>query len=509
MLIAVFLCAGFAEASAKTKRNTSSSNAPENKRYAAIVVDAASGEVLMAKYADSLRHPASLTKIMTLYMVFDAIEHGQLHMSDRIPISLHASKMSPSKLGLRAGSSIRVEDAIKALVTKSANDIAAAFAEKLAGSETRFATRMTRKARELGMSRTVYRNASGLPDVQQVTTARDMARLAMSLLRDFPQHYHYFGIRNFTYQGKSMTNHNRLLGQYRGLDGIKTGYINASGFNLVASAKQNGRRLIGVVFGGTSWRSRNDHMVSLLDEGFAELSTRSPAMREASITGTVPVPTPPPMRGNPAALAVTRAQEGDDSTDGAEYDTAYSQQSSQRLASMIDTAQAQSYAGVQQDHDETDDGTDSDSSVLSSPVPVPVPARRPIAYAAPTPAPPADRHRGGSTPASAARTVMQLRIPRSQVPDRIPESQIVRADDGQGQWSIQVGAFTSRAMTDQALRTAQSRLPAHLKAGQPLIVPQSTGHGIVFKARLYGYTPIQAAAACAQLNACIVVSPGS
>lgn len=489
-LVVVFSCAGFDDAHAAKKKKTKSANATENKRYAAIVADAQTGEVLMARSADSIRHPASLTKMMTLYMVFEAVDRGSLKMSDRMAISKHAAGMSPSKLGLPAGSKIRVEDGVKALVTKSANDIAAAFGEKLAGSERNFASRMTRRAKELGMTRTVFRNASGLPDRQQVTTARDMAKLAMALLRDFPHYYHYFGITNFSYNGKNHHNHNRLLGEYRGLDGIKTGYINDSGFNLVASAKQNGRRLVGVVFGGQTWRSRNDHMVKLLDEGFATLATRGPQIQEASLkNGSVPIPPPPPMfedaRG--AAPVVTQYAY---STDGAEEDGAYSEQGSQKLAGIIDQVEAQGYERTEQNS-----------------VP-PIPAPRPYygqddagqkSYA---------NENAATTPTGAARTVMQLRMPRDQLPKGIPQSQIVASAESGG-WSVQVGAFQSRAMTDKALRTAQARLPAELQDAQAVIVPQSTGNGIVFRARLQGYTEIEANSACAHLGSCLVVSPGS
>jgi len=263
LLVLSFLLAASMPSDAFAKTSKKSSKSTENKLYAAIVVDAQTGEVLMARYADSIRHPASLTKMMTLYMVFEELKTGKLRMNDNIKITKHAAGMSPSKLGLPVGSNIRVKDAILALVTKSANDVSAAIGDKLGGSERAFARKMTQRARDLGMSRTTFRNASGLPDPQQVSTARDMAKLAMALLRDFPEYYHYFGVRNFTYHGATHKNHNRLLGEYDGLDGIKTGYINASGFNLVASAKRSGRRLVGVVFGGRTWKSRNAHMVKI------------------------------------------------------------------------------------------------------------------------------------------------------------------------------------------------------------------------------------------------------
>ncbi|PHK96272.1 hypothetical protein CR162_02720 [Pseudoroseomonas rhizosphaerae] len=239
-------------------------------RYAAIVVDAATGEELLAINADEPRYPASLTKMMTLYMVFDAMERGRLSAGTRIPVSRHAAGQEPSKLGLKAGGSIAVRDAIMALVTKSANDAAAALGEHLGGSEVQFGRMMTRKAHALGMRNTSFRNASGLPDANQVTTARDMAILSRALIQHFPGRYAYFSARSFRYAGQSMGNHNRLLTEYDGADGIKTGYIRASGFNLAASAERHGTRLVAVVFGGANSRERDDHVMALLDRGFAE-----------------------------------------------------------------------------------------------------------------------------------------------------------------------------------------------------------------------------------------------
>ena len=200
--------------------------------YADIVVDANSGEALHATNADSLRHPASLTKIMTLYLLFEQLEAGKLRLDSRLEVSEHASMQAPSKLGLMPGQTIAVEDAIRALVTKSANDAAVVVAETIGGDEDSFARMMTRKARALGMSRTNYANASGLPDEEQVTTARDQVTLGRAIQDRFPRYYRYFATSSFVYRGHAMRNHNKLLGRVEGVDGIKTGYTNASGFNL-------------------------------------------------------------------------------------------------------------------------------------------------------------------------------------------------------------------------------------------------------------------------------------
>ena len=245
--------------------------AEPNPRYAALIMDADTGVILHQSSADKKLHPASLVKMMTLTMAFDALASGKLSLRDRVPVSKYAASMQPSKIGIAPGGSISVEDAIYALVTKSANDIAVALGEKLGGTESQFAVMMTRRAHEIGMTRTVYKNASGLHNPGQVSTARDQAKLARYIIKTYPQYYEYFSTRNFTYRGVSYHNHNRLMSTYKGMDGMKTGFIGPSGFNLVASAVRNDRRLIGVVFGGRTAASRNARMATLLDQGFAEL----------------------------------------------------------------------------------------------------------------------------------------------------------------------------------------------------------------------------------------------
>jgi len=261
---------------------------PAAAKYASLVLDVESGRVLHQINADTRNYPASLTKMMTLYLVFEALEDGRLSLDQPMAVSQRAARQPASKLALRRGQTITVENAILALVTKSANDVATVVAEWLSGTERNFALTMTATARELGMERTTFRNASGLPNRGQLSTARDMATLARALLTDFPQYYHYFGVRSFRYSGLRHRNHNKLLGRYDGLDGIKTGYIRASGFNLVASAVRDGRRLIGVVFGGRSPSHRNGHMANLLNKGFAALN---PDVRVAEAPAASSAPT--------------------------------------------------------------------------------------------------------------------------------------------------------------------------------------------------------------------------
>ncbi len=246
----------------------------KRSKYASIAFDANTGNTLFETFGSAKRYPASLTKIMTLYIVFDLIEKGRLSYGTRIPISAQAASQPPSKIGFKVGEHIRLIDAIKALVTKSANDVAVAVAERVAGSEARFARLMTKTARELGMKKTVFKNASGLPNSGQVTTAHDMVKLALRIQDDFPKQYKLFKTRYFKYRGKKYKNHNTLLGRVKGVDGIKTGYIRASGFNLVSSVKHDGKHVVAVVFGGKTAGRRNAHMRSIIARALKQASTR-------------------------------------------------------------------------------------------------------------------------------------------------------------------------------------------------------------------------------------------
>ncbi|MBR2536831.1 MAG: serine hydrolase [Hyphomicrobium sp.] len=248
-------------------------------KHAAMIVDANTGAVLHADDADELRHPASLTKMMTLYMTFELLQVGRLKMSDRVIISDNAAAQAPSKLGLEAGESLSVSDAIRALITKSANDVAVALAEKIGGSERNFVRLMNARARELGMSKTTFQNPSGLPDKNQVTTARDMVTLGMRLQDHFPAYYPLFATRSFGFNRATYRNHNTLLNSFQGIDGIKTGYTRMSGFNLVSSVRRGDRHVVGAVFGGSSAASRNAEMRNLLTRALARASatkTRKP-----------------------------------------------------------------------------------------------------------------------------------------------------------------------------------------------------------------------------------------
>ena len=283
--------------------------AASQTKYAAIVIDAKTGEILYAKHADSPRYPASITKIMTLYLTFEALASGKLHPDDRVLVSPHAAAQAPTKLGVRAGDSVTVSEAMEAMATKSANDMAVAMAEKIGGTESRFAALMTLRAQELGMQNTHFANASGLPDSRQLTSARDIAILSRATMRDYPQYYKLFSLQQMSFRGQVLANHNHLLGRMPGVDGLKTGFTNASGFNLAVSAVRDNRRLIAVVMGGPTTAQRDQNAEDLLLTGF-DVMRRRALGEKITIAQNLfePEPTGPVVRGG--------ADQGDGEQDG-------------------------------------------------------------------------------------------------------------------------------------------------------------------------------------------------
>lgn len=442
-VFAVFFGAGILPAGAK-----------ENKRYASIVLDADTGVILSQSNADKPLHPASLTKIMTLFMAFEAMEQGRLSARDRIRISKHAASMVPSKLGLNPGSSIKVQDAIYAIVTKSANDVAVALAEHLGGTETQFARMMTNRARQLGMANTTFTNASGLHDPRQYSSARDMATLARVVINSYPSYYRYFSTANFTYQGHSYHNHNRLMETYKGMDGMKTGYVGASGFNLVASAVRKDRRIIGVVFGGKSAASRNAHMANLLDNGFARVGDTSVLVADAA-DSDVQSPAPVPPRKPAILVALNTLNKVAPSSGKQEV----------RLASMgpvLDPVKFGELVG-EGDLDPAESRRIETGLVAVSAI------------------------KGKEAKAAAPR--------------------MLTAPSANDSWAIQIGAYSSRAATDQALHGAVRKIPASLGSGNPVIAPLKVKNGWMFRARLSGYTRAQAFKACTYIKDCMPVAP--
>jgi len=306
-------------------------------RYAAIVVDAATGEVLYAKRADAQRFPASITKIMTLYLAFEAMATGRLSPNDKVIMSPHASMQAPSKLGLRPGEGVTLDMALQAIAVKSANDMAVAVAERIGGSEDRFAQLMTLRAQELGMTNTHFANASGLPNPHNVSTARDIAILSRAVMRDYPQYYGYFGERAFVFRGRIEQNHNHLLQKMPGVDGLKTGYIGASGFNLAASGVRDGHRLIAVVLGGSSTASRDENVEVLLNAGFEVMHKRALGQRITLASIAEPEDNGPIQRPS--------AEEGDGDQEGVQVELADSLRGPQGLPGEL--AHARSNGAVE------------------------------------------------------------------------------------------------------------------------------------------------------------------
>ena len=504
----------------------------DNPKYASLVMDADTGRILSQRYGSKKLHPASLTKIMTMLLTFEAIDRGEIRKTTRVRISKHAASMVPSKLGLKPGSYIKVEHAIKILATKSANDIAAALAEHLAGSETRFAKGMTTRARSIGMKNTTFKNASGLPHKDQITTARDMATLARHILKRYPHHYKYFSTRAFSYKGKTYKNHNKLLGTYKGMDGFKTGYINASGYNLVASAQQNGRRLIGVVFGGRSGNSRNAHMATIMDAGFKKVRNS----RTASFTQKKPPPTPnakptygvanekqatpkkitlakAPKTNAPAIAPANKPQVAKKQTSYASLSALNTSGTSPKITASQGTSSYENGANQIEQGDRSPSASKRiETGLIAVAVhkgdyqPNPAPAGaienslREAGHAM------VDRMGTNTTQtASNVSTSPTPQAPLQGTPKNI--SSLPHPKDVVGKWAVQIGAFESRLKTDNALRTAKTRLPTHLQMASPMTVPLNTENGIIFRARLGGLNETQARQACQVFDDCIAVAP--
>lgn len=512
----------------QAKNYNKKAKAKSNPKYASLVMDADSGQILSQRYADKSLHPASLTKMMTLLLTFEALDRGEIRKNSRVRISRYAASKPPSKLGLPVGSTIKVEDAIRALATKSANDIAVALAEKLGGSESRFATKMTARARSIGMNKTRFKNASGLHNKYQITTARDMAKLAQYILQRYPHHYKYFSTRKFSYKGKTYRNHNRLLDSYRGMDGFKTGYINASGFNLVASAHRNGRRLIGVVFGGRSGKTRNAHMASILDKGFK----KARGTRTARLTPP-PIPQPKPTYGiaqsQPARISTNHPKTPTQS--GAAYAslTSLNEKSKPKITTKSPTRPktkpvvnnrvkpnytaltAALQSGAFGEMIGEGDFDPSVSKRLETGL-IAVAVHKGDYQPDPRPATAVEKSLraaghamvdkiGNTTPQkteniSAARTVSEN-----------GSSALPHPKDVVGRWSVQIGAYKSRIKTDDALRNAKKKLPSHLGKVSAMAVPLKTDNGIIFRARLGGMSEAQARNACQYFKECITVAP--
>jgi D-alanyl-D-alanine carboxypeptidase len=454
-------------------------------KFSALAADARTGDILFASDADGLRHPASLTKVMTLYVLFQELQAGRLTLDNRLSISRYASGRPPTKLGLKPGETIRVEDAIRAVITLSANDIAVAIGENLSGSETEFAQRMTNTARSLGMSRTIFRNASGLPDPKQVTTARDMATLSLRVQRDFPQYYPYFRITSFQYGKRTIRSHNRLLGRFDGTDGIKTGYIRASGFNLATSARRGDKRIIGVVMGGRTGRARDNYMIAMLGKAFPKCV--GGAKLAAAIEGTVARPSATEAQvaaaDEPATDAIAKRTkkrhagraadvmpdpEGDAVGDAAGYDN-------EEIAEQAGTASelpGTTIVTVDQ----------ADLARVSGEVADPDAAPQQVAAAAPIEA------------------AMPAALPfKVKKPGEATDGEVVVASVA-STWNIQIGAYPTKKAAQDALYEARKLSPKQFASKQAYTVEVMKGEETIFRARMAGFTAKTAKRACKTLT---------
>jgi D-alanyl-D-alanine carboxypeptidase len=508
--------------SKRAKRTTTASNS-YSPAYAAIVVDANTGSVLHSANADAIRHPASLTKIMTLYMLFERLESGKLSLDSPLRVSEHAADQAPTKLGLREGSTISVEDAIKGLITRSANDAAVVIAENLAGSEEEFARQMTRKARALGMSNTTYRNASGLPDSAQVTTARDQATLGRAIQERFPRYYKYFSIRSFTFRGQRIGNHNRLLGKVDGVDGIKTGYIRASGFNLVTSVQRNGRHVVAVVLGGASAGARDARMRQLLAQHVDRAATRK----------TAPMIAEAPVRDTPAPQARTTTARTEGATPG-RFEMASASSTPVREAPRGFAPAAGSDEPIRPVAVRTVSVKPAAPIKGARAVPTPAPIVVAAAPAAPQPEPelpataraeappsiPAPARAGllGVLPAPArtasisdavhvpAPAPVRMPEPVRETPQReaatqpapppapaVPTSRPPQTRSG---WVIQVGAYPAESEAKERLALVKNKASRLLASASPFTETVQRGETTLYRARFAGLEREQAEAAC-------------
>ena len=474
-------------------------NPTDPQKDAALVVDGATGKVLYARNETAERHPASLTKMMTLYLLFDALKAGKVTMQTPLPVSYHASIQKPTKLNLRPGETIAVDTAIRAIVIRSANDVAVVIAEALGGTESHFAELMTAKARQLGMKETNYHNASGLPDPLQISTASDLSILGRHLAYDYPQYFPYFGLAGFNYKGTWYPTHDNLIGRYDGADGIKTGYTGASGFNLVSSVTRGTTHIVAVVMGGRTAMRRDLEMVRLLDQTFAQVSANPNLVARASVpwqqvAQTAPAPaiagfSLPQVAANQfAALSpVPQTVQSEDE------DTAEAARASDENFSMIHTEGASPAPSKR--------ATPSQAAVPQPAVP-PARVAGPVPVVRPTPRP------DGSLAAAQAQliktAVNSVNAPKPQMRPSL------REDVGEGDtdsptpgrnWTIQIGAYADKALADAQLRTYYGKAQDVLARASKIIAPlQSPSGQIIYRARFGLFAEREAREVCNRLT---------
>ncbi len=469
---------------------------------AAIVVDGATGRELFGVDENALRHPASITKVMTLFLLFEQMEKGSIHVSDEIPVSDHAAAAAPSKLGLRAGSSIRVEEAIKAIVTKSANDMAVAVAEYVGGSESRFAEEMTEKAHALGMANTHYANASGLPNPEQLTTARDLAILGRAIRARFPGYFHYFSLREAYVRGIRLHNHDHLLGRVQGVDGIKTGFTAASGYNLLTSAQHNGHYIVAVVMGGRTWRSRDAYMESLISKyinqggsprGAAEVAERHEPTH-SELAQAEPVAGAAPPAAEPAPRPIAAAERAPRPA----FVSAAAENSRDNAGNLDEGSIATD--SIPRRHGETRGATTAAATSVPTPVshwivgPSGISALRAATrFHSEGGAPEARRRAAANESAHEAKA-------ESRSEDDAPAPRALPAKTPASGWMIQIGATDDAGKANELLDKAKAKRGALLASARPYTEKVQKGHGTIYRARFAGLEESEAQAACKALK---------
>lgn len=473
-------------------------------RSAYLVVDANSGAVLQSKAADEAVFPASLTKMMTLYMTFELIEAGRLGYDSKIKMTEEGAAAAPSKLDLDPGAELSVLDAIKALVTKSANDVAIALAMHIGGSEVNFARLMTKKAREIGMTSTTFHNASGLPDPEQTTTARDMVTLGLRLQDDFPRHYRLFSTRTFTFAGKTYRNHNGLLARYRGTDGIKTGYTRASGFNLVSSVRRDGKHLVAAVFGGDTARERNNLMQALLNRSFPKAS--DVVTRKPSLVARAPQPTraKPPVR---VAAASPRAPEPP-APSPAPAPQRNVQESVPEKESAIAVAKVRAVrlgearsAGAARTEPAAV-SAEPQFAVASAAEDAP---RQPMRASADFGFPRFVAQTGALQPSTLQAQAAHLERAQDAPPPQPIAAPASRSAPpprtaARGAFEIQIGAFGDAAEAERRMSAARQRAHGMLDAYGSVAMPVKSGSGKLYRARFRGFEATAANETCSRLK---------
>jgi len=460
---------------------------------ASIVVDGNTGQVLQASNPDAPRHPASLTKIMTLYLLFERLDAGKIKLDTSLKISAHAADQDPTKLDLKPGQTIPVEDAIKGIVTRSANDAAVVIAENLGGSEDEFAKLMTQKAHALGMSRTTYVNASGLPSDDQITTARDQALLGRAIQDRFPRYYKYFSLPAFVYHGIAIRNHDHLLGSVEGVDGIKTGFTRASGFNLVTSVHRDGRYVVAVVLGGHSAFQRDAHMRELIGAH----------IKEASLQRTAPViaeqQAAPRDESQPAAVAKAAIVSRADPTPTATVTTHAAAGSNDPIQPLLVKTVSYRIAPVQPAP------LAPMPALVAAPAPQPEAPRVVVASAdtvppVTIPAVKSDPIKPEAAKPDIAKPEVATAAPAHAEPAKAEPAKSEPQIHARGGWQIQIGAYPGEDEAKQHLSAAQSKVHDKLAAADPFTERVLKGDKALYRARFAGFDKTTADATCKQLK---------